>query len=116
MYERSLDLPAPGTETFFLWGPRQAGKSTLLKHQYADGLWLDLLKADEFRRYVANPEFLRQEIEATGFDPGRQIVIDEIQKVPALLDEVHWLIENRGVRFALPAAVFVQMLWGGDLA
>lgn len=56
MYERALDLPASGTETFFLWGPRQAGKSTLLKHQYADGLWIDLLKADEFRRYVANPE------------------------------------------------------------
>ena len=64
--------------------------------------WLDLLRADEFRRYAANPEFLRQEIEAGGRPaPGEQIVIDEIQKVPALLDEVHWLIENRGLHFAL---------------
>jgi len=113
MYERSLDLPASGTETFFLWGPRQAGKSTLLKHQYADGLWLDLLKADEFRRYVAHPEFLRQEIEATGFDPKRQIVIDEIQKVPALLDEVHWLIENRGLSFALCGSSARKVRRGG---
>ena len=116
MYERDLDLPASGTETFFLWVPRQAGKSTLLKHQYADGLWLDLLKADEFRRYATNPEFLRQEIKATGFDPNRQIVIDEIQKVPALLDEVHWLIENRGLSFALCGSVPAMCGVGGRSA
>ena len=50
---------------------------------------------------MANPERLREEIEAAGTPPGGQVVIDEIQKAPALLDEVHWLIENRGVRFAL---------------
>ncbi len=101
MFQRLLSLPEPGTETFFLWGPRQAGKSTLLRQRYPDGVWVDLLKADEFRRYVARPELLREELEATGPDPSRQVVIDEIQKVPALLDEVHWLIENRGLRFAL---------------
>ena len=96
-----LSLPESGAETFFLWGPRQAGKSTLLKLHYPDGVWVDLLKADEFRRYVARPELLREELEASGPDPSRQVVIDEIQKVPALLDEVHWLIENRGLHFAL---------------
>lgn len=101
MFERSLILPNPGTETFFLWGPRQAGKSTLLRQRYPDGRWVDLLKSDEFRRYLTNPEFLRQEIEAEGSRRNRQVVIDEIQKVPALLDEVHWLMENRGVSFAL---------------
>ena len=101
MFERMLSLPESGTETFFLWGPRQAGKSTLLKLRYPDGVWVDLLKADEFRRYVARPELLREELEALGPDPSRQVVIDEIQKVPALLDEVHWLIENRGLHFAL---------------
>ncbi len=60
-----------------------------------------MLKSDEFRRYVTRPELLRQEIEADGSDAARQVVIDEVQKVPALLDEVHWLIENRGVHFAL---------------
>ena len=53
------------------------------------------------RRYISRPEQLREELEAAGPDPSRQVVIDEIQKVPALLDEVHWLIENRGLRFAL---------------
>jgi len=62
---------------------------------------VDLLKAEEFRRYLARPELLRQEIEAEAPAPRQQIVIDEIQKVPALLDEVHWLIENRGLHFAL---------------
>ena len=101
MFQRLLSLPEPGTETFFLWGPRQAGKSTLLRQRYPDGIWVDLLKADEFRRYATRPEQLREELEAAGPDPSRQVVIDEIQKVPALLDEVHWLIENRGLRFAL---------------
>ena len=98
---RLLEVPAPGTETFFLWGPRQAGKTTLLRQSYPDARWVDLLKSDEFRRYSTTPELLRQEIEADGPDPTRQVVIDEVQKVPALLDEVHWLMENRGLSFAL---------------
>ena len=72
MFKRKLILPKPGKEpgkeTFFLWGPRQTGKSTLLRQRYPGGRWLDLLRTDEFRRYLANPEFLRQEIEAEG--PG----------------------------------------------
>ncbi len=113
MFERMLSLPESGTETFFLWGPRQAGKSTLLKLHYPDGVWVDLLKADEFRRYVARPELLREELEASGPDPSRQVVIDEIQKVPALLDEVHWLIENRGLCFALCGSSTRKVRRGG---
>ena len=102
MYGRALMLPPPGKENFFLWGPRQTGKSTLLRQHYPQSRWLDLLKADEYRRYADRPESLRLEIEEEGLpDEGGQIVIDEIQKVPALLDEVHWLIENLGCRFAL---------------
>ena len=101
MFERNLALPEPGRESFFLWGPRQTGKSTLLKLRYPEARRVDLLKADEFRRYAVHPEYLRQEIDAERLGPGRQIVIDEIQKVPALLDEVHWLLENRGLHFAL---------------
>jgi len=99
MFKRQLRLPAAGQETFFLWGPRQTGKTTLLQATYPQALRIDLLKADEFRRYIQNPEFLRAHL-AMGEQPG-QIVIDEIQKVPQLLDEVHWLHENRGIRFAL---------------
>lgn len=102
MFRRSLELPPAGAESFFLWGPRQTGKTTLLRERYPQSLWIDLLMADEFRRYVGSPEYLRQEIEAQAvLQTRRQVVIDEIQKVPALLDEVHWLIENRGLHFAL---------------
>ena len=101
MFDRSLVLPQPGSETFFLWGPRQAGKSTLLRGCYPDAYWVDLLKSEIFRRYLDHPEYLRQELAAAAPLAGRQIVIDEVQKVPALLDEVHWLIENRGLHFAL---------------
>ncbi len=105
MFQRQLKLPPPGEESFFLWGPRQTGKTTLLRQRYPQAWWIDLLKADEYRRYMANPEYLRQEIEAkqkagVSFS-GVQVVIDEIQKAPALLDEVHWLIENRVLSFAL---------------
>lgn len=99
MFGRGLRLPPAGTETFFLWGPRQTGKTTLLRHAYPDAYWVDLLKADEFRRYVERPELLRQELDAR--PAPAQVVIDEIQKVPALLDEVHWLLERRGIAFAL---------------
>jgi len=105
MFTRSLRLPAPGTETFFLWGPRQTGKTTLLRATYPDALWIDLLKAEEYRRYVQNPELLRAEFavdeSARRGVPAVQVVIDEVQKVPQLLDEVHWLHEHRGMHFAL---------------
>lgn len=99
MIKRKLKLPIPGEETFFLWGPRQTGKSTFLRASYPDAIWIDLLKAEEFRRYLNNPELLRQELPRDGKPPF--VVIDEIQKLPGLLDEVHWLHENRLVQFAL---------------
>ncbi len=99
MFKRQLQLPRPGSETFFLWGPRQTGKTTLLRAAYPDALWIDLLKAEEYRRYLQNPELLRGEL--TERKSIRQVVIDEVQKVPGLLDEAHWLHENRGVHFAL---------------
>lgn len=99
MFTRALRLPPAGLETFFLWGPRQTGKTTLLTQTYPNAVWIDLLKADEYRRYLERPELLREEL-AAGPRPA-QVVIDEVQKVPALLDEVHWLHERRKIRFAL---------------
>ena len=101
MFDRALVLPESGSETFFLWGPRQAGKSTLLRQSYPDAHRVDLLQSEVFRRYLEHPEYLRQELAAAPAPAGRQIIIDEIQKVPPLLDEVHWMIENRGLHFAL---------------
>lgn len=101
MFNRSITLPAPGTESFFLWGARQTGKTTLLRATCPDAMWIDVLKSEEFRRYGTRPELLREEAEPLAGEGSLHVVIDEIQKVPALLDEVQWLIENRGVSFAL---------------
>ncbi len=101
MFERALPLPPPGKESFFFWGPRQSGKTTLLRENYPDVPWVDLLKSEEHRRYLGHPEYLRRELEAAVTSSETQVVIAEVQKVPALLDEVHWLIENRGLSFAL---------------
>jgi predicted AAA+ superfamily ATPase len=99
MFKRALRLPAAGSETFFLWGPRQTGKTTLLRETYPQAFWIDLLKSEEYRRYLQNPERIREELAAAS--SARQVVIDEVQKVPRLLDEAHWLLENRGIQFAL---------------
>lgn len=98
MLARALALPKAPQESFFLWGPRQTGKSTLLRETYPEATRIDLLTAREFTRFSRDPTQLRDQIEASG---ERFIILDEIQKVPALLDEVHWLIENRGAAFAL---------------
>lgn len=94
-YPRRLVLPED--ETFFLWGPRQSGKSTLLRERYPDAHFIDLLSTREQVRFTRDPGLLREEIPAG----TERVVIDEVQKVPGLLDEVHWLIERRGTRFAL---------------
>lgn len=97
MYKRALKLPKNPEESIFLWGPRQAGKSSLLKELYPDSLYIDLLKNEEFIRYKEKPYLLRQEIELAVQNEtleSNTIVIDEIQLIPSLLNEIHWLIEN----------------------
>ena len=97
--ERLLHLPKRPENSFFLWGPRQTGKSTLRRATYPGAAWVDLLKSDEYARYSSRPALLREELAA---EPGtRFVVVDEVQKVPGLLDEIHWLIENRGIVFGL---------------
>ncbi len=98
MYKRVLDC-LPSLETsFFLLGPRQVGKSTLLKHLFPDAVWVDLLKSDEFARYSKNPHYLREELI---LKKPEWVIIDEVQKVPQLLNEVHYLIENANIKFGL---------------
>jgi predicted AAA+ superfamily ATPase len=112
LYQRCLQLPVSGQETYFLWGPRQTGKTTLLRQCYPDALWIDLLKSEEYRRLLQQPELLREQVAAADLT-GRQVVIDEVQKVPSLLDEVHWLMENRGTRFALCGSSARKVRRGG---
>lgn len=104
MYPRLLDLACCNEETCFLWGPRQVGKSTLIRQRFPASVRYDLLLSTTLRRFLDHPESLREECEAQGLTGTTQndpIVIDEVQKAPFLLDEVHWLIEERGLRFIL---------------
>jgi len=87
-------------QNHFLFGPRGTGKSTWIENVLGDAVRIDLLDPEVFRAYSARPERL-QEI-AKAQKPGATIVIDEIQKVPQLLDVVHQLIEKQaGWRFVL---------------
>jgi len=102
MIKRRLELPIKPKESFFLWGPRQSGKSMLLKAVYPDAIWYDLLKTDIYVRLLEKPSLLREELlYAQSQKKAGFVVIDEIQKIPALLDEVHWLIENTPFVFGL---------------
>lgn len=94
---RNIDIASIlAKKSVFLFGPRQCGKSWLVDHTLKEVHVIDLLSSEMFLRYSQHPEQLEQ----VGMD-GRAIVIDEIQKLPMLLDEVHRLIEKKGFRFLL---------------
>lgn len=80
-------------QSFFLFGPRGTGKSTLMKKRFANALIIDLLESDIKRKYMANPEMILEVVRAES--PGKVIIIDEIQKVPELLSNIHLLIEDK---------------------
>jgi len=104
MYQRKQNLSLSAQESCFLWGPRQTGKSTLLKLLFPEAIRYDLLLSTEYQRLLRNPKTIREECEAIGLDGRSQrdpVIIDEVQKIPLLLDEVHWLMENKGLRFVL---------------
>lgn len=95
--QRLFTLDLPPDRSAFLWGPRKIGKSHWIAHHLPDATVIDLLKTDLFAEYAARPALLRERFQRhTGM-----VVIDEVQKIPMLLDEVHWLIENSAVQFLL---------------
>lgn len=98
-YERIQKILDIQDDSVFLWGARQVGKSTLVKKLFPDAKVYDLLKSDEYSRLLRRPQLLREEL--ISYDETKVVIIDEIQKIPSLLDEVHWLIVNRGIRFVL---------------
>src|SRR5215471_9242746 len=99
MFRRLVRLPERPRESFFLWGPRHTGKSTLLRALYPQARRIDLGKTEEFVRYGEKPSLLREEIEEGPRPPV--VVIDEIQKVPPLYEEVRRLAEEPGCVFAM---------------
>ena len=88
----------PHGQSAFLWGPRRVGKSYWIREHHPNAPLIDLLQSDVYAEYASRPALLRER-----FGAGQHplAVIDEVQKVPALLDEVHWLIENTGQSFLL---------------
>lgn len=98
MYYRLIKLPKVPKKTFFLWGPRQVGKTSILRLLYEEMPQINLLKSEEFAAYQARPELLRERVLQNRW---HSVVIDEIQKVPQLLDEVHYLIEEHQVIFIM---------------
>ena len=99
MYKRALDLrETVRHKSIFLFGPRQTGKSTLVRETFPDAAYYDLLEADTFRELSARPEYLRQTLKAE----QSIVVVDEVQKLPALLDEIQLLLDrNKKLRFVL---------------
>jgi uncharacterized protein len=99
---RLLRIKLPKGQSAFLWGPRKTGKTTYLRANFPGSLRYDLLQTDLFLEFVKRPFLLRDQLLAASpkhlDDP---VIIDEVQRVPQLLDEVHWLIENAGLRFIL---------------
>lgn len=94
MYARLINPPS--RSSFFLFGPRGTGKSSWVRARYPGAVYLDLLDSEVYTDLLAAPSRVRRYF--TGNTPPKQLVLDEIQKVPALLDEVHRLIEAGGIQ------------------
>lgn len=106
---RKLDISAVlKNKSCFLFGPRQCGKSYLVRETVRDAYVFDLLSADTFGRLARNPSYIEEVCRE-----NRPIVIDEIQKMPSLLDEVHRLIELRGFKFLLTGSSARKIRKGG---
>ena len=98
MYNRLLHLPIDHHDSLFLLGPRGTGKTAWLKHHVHHAVYLDLLNFTVYGHLLANPGRLQEHI------PNQYkgwVIIDEIQRIPELLNEVHRLIEHQHVRFIL---------------
>lgn len=99
---RLLDLDLPPGRSAFLWGARKTGKTTFLRVRYPSSVVYDFLRTDLFLELSKRPFLLREQLLARPqTDLESPVILDEVQKVPAVLDEVHWLVENRPISFIL---------------
>ncbi|MFB3887826.1 MAG: ATP-binding protein [Thermodesulfobacteriota bacterium] len=108
--ERTLDLPSLlQKKSHFLFGPRQTGKTSLIRHSLKGVKSYDLLDTSVYLALSQNPGRISQEL-----DPRDKIVVvDEIQRLPVLLNEIHRLIEERGIRFLLTGSSARKLRRGG---
>ena len=99
---RLLKIDLPPAQSAFLWGPRKTGKTTYLKAKFPESMVYDFLKTDLFIELSKQPSLFREKILAQPETILAQpVILDEAQKIPQILDEVHWLIENEHLRFIL---------------
>lgn len=99
---RILNIQLPTHQSAFLWGPRKTGKTTYLKARYPKSVIYDFLQIDLFLEITKKPSLLREQLLAKKDDVLKHpVILDEMQKVPQVLDEVQWLMENRGLSFIL---------------
>jgi len=94
MYPRHLEVP---DRSFFLFGPRGTGKSTWLRQRLPDATWFDLLRMQVVLDLARAPETFRNRVEA--LPKGSWVVVDEVQRLPPLLDEVHAILAEHGRRY-----------------
>lgn len=111
MFIRKQLLIDAENHSLFLWGARQTGKSTLLKEMFTNAIWFDLLLSDVYERLSKNPSILRETILAQ--PDTNLVIIDEIQRIPELLNEVHWLIANKNKQFVLSGSSSRKIIRGG---
>jgi len=111
MFTRKQILIDAENHSLFLWGARQTGKSTLLKALFPNALWFDLLQSDLYERLSKNPSIIRETILAK--TESETVIIDEIQRIPELLNEVHWLMTNERKKFVLSGSSARKILRGG---
>lgn len=102
-YSRALKIklfpnPVKGSAAAFLWGPRQTGKTTLLHQLFPTAVFFDLLKNDTLSAFKIRPSTFREQLLAS---MPSLVVVDEIQKAPELIPEIHWLLENTAIQFVL---------------
>ena len=113
-YRRELALDLPEGQSAFLWGPRKTGKSTLLAERFPDSARFDLLETRTFIDFTREPWLFTERVLALdAAQRTRPIVVDEVQKVPALLDEAHRLIERHGLAFVLCGSSARKLKRGG---
>ena len=96
MFSRILEPPEG--KSFFLFGPRGTGKTVWVRDRFRDAIYLDLLESETYTELLASPGRLERRVPP---DFRGWVVLDEVQRIPEILDEVHRLIERRGLRFAL---------------
>jgi predicted AAA+ superfamily ATPase len=102
MYLRLCQLKLPSQQSTYLWGARETGKSSYLKKHFPHSIYYDLLSTHNVIRLTKAPYLLREELLAAHAESKKfPIILNAIQKVPELLNEVHWLIENANLQFIL---------------